>query len=129
MKEEHKEGVNFVFEQNPELANIGSQENYSEYIKTIFPESKVKDIVYHGTNKKFDEERFDKSKLGTSTNNITNRLGFYFVPDRKVSNIFIKGRKYSMKDNKLKVMHPEGANTYSAILNIKNPEIIEGDIF
>ncbi len=33
-----KEGVDFVFEQNPELANIGNEEQYSQYLDTIFPD-------------------------------------------------------------------------------------------
>ncbi len=44
-----KKGVDFVFEQNPELLKIGTKEQYSNYIDTIFPGSKIKDIVYHGT--------------------------------------------------------------------------------
>lgn len=45
-----KEGVQELFKSNPELANVGSQEQYSQYLDTIFPDSKVKDIVYHGTD-------------------------------------------------------------------------------
>jgi len=73
-----KEGVNFVFEQNPELAQVGTKEQYSNYLETIFPESNMKDIVYHGTSSSFGEEKFDKSKLGSSTTNVTNKLGFLF---------------------------------------------------
>ena len=102
---------------------------YSKYLETIFPDSKVKDIVYHGTSSKFEEEKFDKSKLGTSTSNITNKLGFYFVPERLVANIFIKGRKFKWKDGKIEVNNPTNAKVYSTILNISNPETIEGDIF
>ena len=36
---------------------------YSQYLDTVFPNSKVKDIVYHGTKAEFD--KFDKSKLGS----------------------------------------------------------------
>jgi len=43
----NSDGVNFVFQQTPELSKIGSKEQYEEYLKTIFPNSKVKDIVYH----------------------------------------------------------------------------------
>lgn len=35
-----------IFEINPELVKIGSQEKYLEYIETIFSKSKVKDIVW-----------------------------------------------------------------------------------
>ena len=47
-----KEGVEELFESNSELANIGTPEQYSEYLDTIFPDSKVKDIVYHGSRNK-----------------------------------------------------------------------------
>ena len=39
-----------VFNENPELANIGTIEQYSQYLSTIFPNSKVKNIVYRGGN-------------------------------------------------------------------------------
>jgi hypothetical protein len=42
-----KSGVSEAFESNPELANIGTQEQYSQYLDTIFPNSKLKDIFYH----------------------------------------------------------------------------------
>lgn len=52
-KEVVKDGVDFVFEETPELALIGTKEQYSEYLNVIFPNSKIKDIVYHGS---FNEE-------------------------------------------------------------------------
>jgi hypothetical protein len=45
-----KPGVDGVFFSNPELTSIGTLEQYSQYLDTIFPDSKVKDIVYHGTS-------------------------------------------------------------------------------
>lgn len=44
-----KPGVAELFESNPELASIGTPEQYSQYLDTIFPDSQVSDIVYHGT--------------------------------------------------------------------------------
>ncbi len=87
-----KKGVDFVFEQNPELAKVGTKEQYSEYLDSIFPESKVKDILYHRTGEKFDV--FDKSKISK-----TNANRFYFSP-------FNTGRY--------------GKHIMQAILNIKN---------
>ena len=46
-----KEGVSKIFNENLELATIGSEQEYSNYLDTVFPESKVKDIVYHGVIK------------------------------------------------------------------------------
>lgn len=79
------EGIDFVFSQSPELASVGSKAQYLQYLSTIFKTSKVKDIVYHGTNEKFD--KFDKTKLGTKTVNETNKLGFYFSTKR-IAEIF-----------------------------------------
>ena len=39
-----------IFQSNSELASVGTPQQYSQYLDTIFPSSKVKDIVYHGTN-------------------------------------------------------------------------------
>ena len=65
------EGIDFVFSQSPELASIGTKAQYLEYLSTIFPNSKVKDIVYHGTNTYI--ESFDKNKISSNTLN----YGFY----------------------------------------------------
>ena len=42
-----KPGVSELFDSNPELASVGTPQQYSAYLDTIFPDSKVKDIVYH----------------------------------------------------------------------------------
>ena len=46
-----KPGVQELFDSNPELSSIGTPQQYSQYLGTIFPDSQVKDIVYHGTDK------------------------------------------------------------------------------
>lgn len=59
-----KDGVDFVFEQHPELAEIGTKEQYSQYLTGIFPKSQIKEIVYHGTLGRFDSFE-EKSHFGT----------------------------------------------------------------
>lgn len=108
---------------------IMAKQLYTEYLTTIFPESKIRNIAYHGTSSIFEGEDFDKSKLWSSTDNITNKLWFYFVPDKKVADIFIKWRKYKRENGKIKVILPENAKTLYVLLNIKNPEYIEWDVF
>ena len=49
--------VGFVFQQHPELANVGTPEQYSKYLETIFPNSKIKDIVYHSSHNKIENFR------------------------------------------------------------------------
>ena len=114
-----KEGVDFVFEQNPELASIGTQEQYSQYLSTIFKTSKVKDIVYHGTDSKFDT--FSDEFLGKKDPGYKGK-GFYFWHGKKalegarhVAFAYLN-REITSKDIK------------AALINLKNPkEIVSGD--
>lgn len=58
------EGINYVFSQSPELASIGSKAQYLQYLSTIFKTSKVKDIVYHGTENKELKKFYDNLRSG-----------------------------------------------------------------
>ena len=87
--EDNKSGVDFVFNSNPELGKIGTKEEYSQYLSTIFPRSKVKDIVYHGTSKQkyenilkngFDPS-FGKYFLTPSNHNISNDYSKFSTAD------------------------------------------------
>lgn len=40
--------VKDVFTSNPKLSSVGTQEQYSEYLDSIFPDTQFDDIVYHG---------------------------------------------------------------------------------
>jgi hypothetical protein len=105
---QNKEGIDFVFEQSPELAKIGSKEQYSSYISTIFPESKVKDIVYRG-DENFNIE--DKILNKTGGNKYTN--GVYFTKEKREAAGYIN-------DIKKKFTH-----VFSAILNLQNPRVTD----
>ena len=66
-----------------ELSKITPQQKqqalqvYSQYLDTIFPDSKVKDIVYHGTSYgRFD--KFSKDELGKNTEAPSSLQGFFF---------------------------------------------------
>lgn len=76
-----KEGIDFVFEQNPELAQIGTKEQYSEYLDNIFPESKVKDILYHGSpDKNIEKFLSPQDELYVKhENTTTGSTGVYFA--------------------------------------------------
>jgi hypothetical protein len=98
---EVKPGVEELFNNNPELANIGTAEQYSAYIDSIFPDSQVKDIVYHGTTNKFN-----KFELGNTNaaGKKTNTEGFHFIAEPGKS--FYKERY---------------GNLMSVVLDINNP--------
>ena len=71
-----KEGVQEVFDSNPELASIGTPEQYSAYLDSIFPDSK---ILYHATAGDVFED-FDINKTYKSSSDLGE--GFY-LSDKK----------------------------------------------
>lgn len=72
LKENDFSSIENVFQQNPELAQLGSEEQYNKYINSIFPNSKFKHIVYRGDNIKFD--------LPTN-----NKIGVYFTANKQTA--------------------------------------------
>ena len=89
-----KEGLDFAYYSNPELATIGSKEQYSEYLKTIFPNSKTPNIYYHGgkrgieTFKAPKDYDFQKNK---GVNSGTKDYGIYFTGDKSIAKYYSKG--------------------------------------
>ena len=66
-----------------------AQQFYSQYLDTIFPDSKVKDIVYHynSSGKKFD--KFDKNYIGTQSLGSQDRdQGFSFVDNKLIARAY-----------------------------------------
>ncbi|MBP6931122.1 MAG: hypothetical protein KBD48_00195 [Candidatus Pacebacteria bacterium] len=83
---EQEKNIQEVFKLNPELARIGTEQQYIEYLKTIFPDSKIKDIVYHGTNRDFDEF---KKKVGLDElSSIKGIDDYYFTDNKKLAEGF-----------------------------------------
>jgi hypothetical protein len=66
LKEENMQknsNIESFFESHPELSSIGSLEQYYNYLKTIFPNSKVKNFVYHSSSNEI--EKFRNTMFGT----------------------------------------------------------------
>ena len=72
-----KEGITEVFESYPELTNIGTQEQYSQYLDTIFPDSEVKDILWHSTVDIFD--KYSKSKTKSASKDLGYSLNLSLI--------------------------------------------------
>jgi len=100
-----KSGVSDLFQSSPELKAIGNEEQYSQYLDSIFPDSKVKNIVYHLSNAQF--EKFDKKFISTNTRDFDSWLGFFFTTDKTKFKELLKSRNLEWKQE------------YPAILNIK----------
>lgn len=118
-----KEGVDFVFEQNPELVQVGTKEQYSEYLGTIFPESVIKDIVWHGSSREFDS--FSKDEIGTNTESQRlTKLGFFFSDNMRVTQFYgknVKGYILNFKDP-IEVVDNYGNMITTAFGDIENEQ-------
>lgn len=102
---EVKEGVTELFESNSELASIGTPEQYSQYLDTIFPDSKVKDIVYHFSNVKIDKPNKEKFSLSA---NINRRRGFFGISEN-----INPGNNFA---------NVEGTIPHAMLFDMKNPD-------
>ena len=92
-----------IFELNPELLEIGTKEQYREYLKTIFPESKIRDVVFHDTEGDwFKIEGFDEGKIGKTDYGYYGK-GFYFHTQEDITGSY-------------------GERTFVSVLNIQNPK-------
>lgn len=91
-----------IFSENKNISEIGTKEQYKEYLKTIFPESKLQDVVYHGS-KTEGIEKFDKSKISGYLEGQDTRKGFYFSPKEEQASIY--------------------GNVYPVLLDMKNPTV------
>lgn len=108
-KPQIKEGVDFVFEQYPEIEKIGSKEQYSKYLESIFPESKVKNIVYHGGTLTESDRGKD-----SFTGELGGKHGLYFTGSKSRAKTYIKADR-TKKD------YIERSSLHAVMLNIQNP--------
>jgi hypothetical protein len=88
---EEIKNVQEIFDLNPELENIGTKEQYLKYMETIFPESKVPDLVYHGTlsSENILSAGFSKDFLGSSSRSTTSKDGFFFGNNKENSENYL----------------------------------------
>ena len=100
---------------NEILPNHEAEKLYAEYLETIFPESKVRGIVYHRTGERFDV--FDKSKTKK-----TNANRFYFSP----INTGRYGDHVMQAILNIKNLATPYDNNFINDVNIKHPEYTKG---
>jgi len=62
-------GIDEAYTENPALSNIGTADQYDKYVRSIFPNSAIKEIMYHDSYSKFDRKNFtgDKTMYFTSS--------------------------------------------------------------
>jgi hypothetical protein len=121
-----KEGVPELFKETPELASIGTTEDYSAYLDTIFPDSEVNNIAYHGSNYKFDN-----FKKAVNPKNVYKegayKAGFFFSKDKETAKSYIDNKIIAKISNALNLSAPKNPTVYPVVLDIKNPVIEDRD--
>ena len=55
ISEPQSQAIDFVFAKNPALLSIGTKQQYAKYLDQFYPDSKFKDIVYHGSLRELKE--------------------------------------------------------------------------
>ena len=123
LNEEIDEGeVADMFKYNLELQKIGTEEQYSQYLTKIFPNSKIKDIVYHGSNYLFD--KFEKKVNPNNKYSEGSYNGGWFFAGKKATSEFYTDSKILAKiTNFLSISKGKTPTVYSIMLNIQNPII------
>jgi hypothetical protein len=103
-----KPGVEELFDSNPELASVGTPQQYSQYLDSIFPDSQIKDIVYHGTKQKF--EKFG-TKYGFFTSSKATAESYTLYEEEKFIDLnFIKER---LEEDLSTGLEPDGETSLS----------------
>ena len=103
--QEKLKAIQEIFNQNPELSKIGDVFSYAIYLDTIFPDSKIKDILWHSSSNA-DIEKFDFKYFGTNSDK-----GMFGV-----ATYLEKNRKDSLPYNRTGT-----GKTYGVLVNIQNP--------
>lgn len=95
--------IKYVFQENPELRKIGTETQYSKYLKTIFPNSEIKNIVYHHSYEKIEKFK-NNFKEGYAARHGVSEKAIFFLEE------FAK-EEFLSKRNHLN----------SVLINLENP--------
>lgn len=97
-----------IFKQVPQLQEIGTIFDYDSYLDTIFPDSQVKNIVYHGSRGDEEIETFKSTGINKLAANVKaeDNTGIFFTDDPYIAATYGDGTF---------------AGNYKVLLNIKNP--------
>lgn len=113
-----------VYRSNRNLQQCGTFEQYLDYVSSIFPNSRMKNIVYHGSTFEFSE--FEHGHYCTSGDKNKNyyKAGFWFMRDKGAANFYTDKLMCFLK-NLIRLKKVYKPTLYSVKLNIQNPKIID----
>ena len=101
-----------IFKLNPELEQIGTEREYQKYLETIFPESKVRDILYHGGVSGI--KTFDPNAQSLDNREGRSRGRFF-------TSILNLAKNYA---EKAKMILKKDSHVYRVILDVRNPALV-----
>lgn len=115
-----KTGVQELFDSSPDLASIGTPAQYSAYLETIFPDSKVKDILYHGSDnptlEKFEprvSDQYGKGGAIFATNNPEYAKGQFKTGGvAKVYPVIINANNVENREGKQDIMYARAKKSF-----------------
>ena len=81
-KKAYSNQIDYLVNKVPEILEIGTKEQYLDYLKTIFPKTQIKKILFHGTGRKFEGDVFKRD----SDNDLS---GHYFADDINTARSYI----------------------------------------
>lgn len=114
----NEQAIEDVFEKVPELSSIGNVEQYADYLESIFPNTKVKKILYHGGSKE-PREIFVKTFIGNNHKFLAAGEGFYFTEDPKYSNLFGPNITLAIIDMQKPVQFSSDSEDYDSYEDLK----------
>jgi hypothetical protein len=103
----HKKVIDGLFQEVPEMASIGTKEQYASYLETIFPNSKIKDIVYHGGTLNPRDRGKDE---------FTGKHGIYLTKSKYTAGKYLKSNVSRVSGDYI-----DRRKLFTALVNIENP--------
>lgn len=107
LNENNSNIIKDIFNNFNELSKYGTIENYLEYLSKVFPNTKVKEIVYHGGTLNQNDRGKD-----SFTGEFGGKHGIYFTGSKSRAKSYIKSGDANYKSK---------SKVYFALLNIQRP--------
>lgn len=89
--------IDYLFSTNPELEKVGTKDEYKQYLNTIFPNSKVSEVYWHGTDSDFSEG-IQNTKKGKGSGAPETKGEMYFNRQPWASLQYISGTNRKIPD-------------------------------
>lgn len=94
---DNKGAVDYIYNLHPELNSIGTKDDYLKYIRTIYPNSLVTDIYWHGSDSDFSEGLFSaKRGKGSGASETGNEMYFNKQPWTSIQ--YVSGQNRNIPD-------------------------------